>query len=141
MQEVPGSRWTIRYGCPCSDVPPALLRELRTQLRVIADELASLAEDSGVWQIVRPAELHIQVKGWRFAYRIPRRGILAVVGAHPILASEGPSRHPKRHLHRSGVESVLVPMEAPVTRRRDCGAVGNGGPQVRLSWRGCTGSG
>jgi len=116
MQELPNG-WTIRYGCPLGDVPPALLPELHAQLCGIVHELANLAENSGVWQIVGSAELHIQVKGWRFAYRVPHRGVLEVVGAHPIPTSEGPPPHPKRHLSRRGVENADVATTAPVRTR------------------------
>jgi hypothetical protein len=76
--------WTIRYDCPLRDVPAPQLGQLFAQLRAIADELASLGEANGVWKIIRSAELHLAVGSWRFAYRIPRRGVLTVVGVHRI---------------------------------------------------------
>lgn len=84
LPPVSRASWTIRCDCPLRDVPAPQLLQLLAQLRAIADELANVGEASGVWAIIRSAELHLAVDGWRFAYRVPRRGVLAVVGAHRI---------------------------------------------------------
>lgn len=76
--------WAIQYDCPLRDVPPALLSALLARLQAVADELANIDEASGVWNIVRSRELHLEVGGWRFACRVTHPGLLAVVGAHPI---------------------------------------------------------
>ena len=91
-QMVPHESWVIHYDCPLRDVPPPLLVELLTKLRGIADDLSTLDEVSGVWNIVRSGQWHLQVKGWLFAYRVPGRGVLSVFGAHPTLASGGMTR-------------------------------------------------
>ncbi|HET7786282.1 MAG TPA: hypothetical protein VIR81_06480 [Myxococcales bacterium] len=84
--------WTIRYDCPLRDVPGPQLLQLLAAFRAIADELDGVGEASGVWDIIRSAELHVALGGWRFAYRIPRRGVLSVVGAHRIHESGRPLR-------------------------------------------------
>jgi len=84
LQSLPRGGWTIRYDCPLRDVPPPLLVELSAQLRAIAEELAAIDGASSVWNIVCSDELHLAVGGWRFAYCVPCRGVVAVCGAHPI---------------------------------------------------------
>ena len=84
--------WTIRYDCPLRDVPGPQLLQLLAYFRAIADELDAVGEASSVWKIIRSAELHVALGGWRFAYRIPRRGVLGVIGAHQIPASGRPLR-------------------------------------------------
>ena len=77
-------RWQIRYDCVMPDVPPDTHAQLIVMLRLVADELATIDARSMVWSRLREGELHLEALGWRFAYSVPRRGLLAVRGAHPI---------------------------------------------------------
>jgi len=83
-QMLPREGWAIRFHCATRDVPPQVLDELLVQLRGIVDELASIEEGRAVWRLLGGGELRLAVDGWRFGYRIPRRGLLTIDGAHPI---------------------------------------------------------
>ena len=80
----PEQGWRIRYDCLLGDVPPEAMAELLLKLRLVADELALIEPGSGVWPRLREGEMRLEAAGWRFAYSVPRRGVLAVRGAHAI---------------------------------------------------------
>ena len=80
----PRASWTVRCDCLLGDVPEALVAELYEQLFRIAADLDSVDPSSEVWSMVCAAEQHLALEGWRFAYRVPHRGVLAVIGAHRI---------------------------------------------------------
>ena len=79
--------WRIRYDCRLDGIPQHTLAELAVKLRLIADELAIVKPGSAVWPMLRESALRLEAGGWRFAYSVPRRGLLAVRGAHPIPAA------------------------------------------------------
>ena len=60
----------VAVEAPLDDVPADVIWHMRLRLRNIAAMLLAMPTRGNVWASFSPSVLHLDIRGWRFLYRI-----------------------------------------------------------------------
>ena len=80
---------TVQIADALDDMPAAVRAHLLTRLREIAIAVESLPQDGMLWQSVAVSGLMMDIKGWRFQYRLDTKDRALVVDRAVFRGDEG----------------------------------------------------
>jgi hypothetical protein len=69
----------VDVQAPVDGVPAEVVAELRARMLEIARVLGAMPERSPIWETVSASGQSMDVKGWRFRYRVDRQSGAMVV--------------------------------------------------------------
>jgi hypothetical protein len=69
----------VDFQAPVDDVPADVVAELRARMLEIARVLGAMPESNPIWQSMTAGGLSLDVKRWRFLYRVDRPSAAIVV--------------------------------------------------------------